>query len=100
MRRQSTCSTCCLPHVTRKPALPSARFKDKPMPWTSGTFMPFGGGPRLCIGAAFAFGQAEIMLAALLSRFRISLIDTEPVLPVGRGFLMPSYEPRCRLERI
>lgn len=77
-----------------------SRFKDKPMPWTSGTFMPFGGGPRICIGAAFAMAEAEIMLAALLSRFRISLTDTKPVLPVGRGFLMPSYEPQFRLEAI
>ena len=77
-----------------------SRFKDKPMPWTSGTFMPFGGGPRICIGAAFAMAEAEIMLAALLSRYRISLADTKPVLPVGRGFLMPSYEPMFRLEAV
>jgi cytochrome P450 len=77
-----------------------SRFKDKPAPWTSGTFMPFGGGPRICIGAAFAMAEAEIMLAALLSRFKISLADTKPVLPVGRGFLMPSYEPMFRLEPV
>jgi cytochrome P450 len=75
-----------------------SRFRDKPMPWTSGTFMPFGGGPRICIGAAFAMAEAEIMLAALLSRYRISLADTKPVLPVGRGFLMPSYAPLFRLK--
>ena len=75
-----------------------SRFRGKAMPWTSGTFMAFGGGPRICIGAAFAMAEAEIMLAALLSRYRISLADTEPVLPVARGTLMPSYEPRFHLE--
>jgi cytochrome P450 len=77
-----------------------SRFKDKPSPWTSGTFMPFGAGPRICIGAAFAMAEAEIMLATLLSRFRISLADTTPVLPVGRITTMPSYEPQFQLERI
>lgn len=42
--------------------------------------------------------EAEIMLATLLSRFRISLADTKPVLPVGRITTMPSYEPQFRLE--
>ena len=74
-----------------------SRFRGKAMPWTSGTFMAFGGGPRICIGAAFALAEAEIMLAALLSRYRISLADTEPVLPVALGTLMPSYEPRFHL---
>ena len=77
-----------------------SRFRDKPAPWNAGTFMPFGGGPRICIGAAFAMAEAEIMLAALLSRFTISLADTKPVLPVGKGFLMPSYAPQFRLEPV
>ncbi len=76
-----------------------SRFKDKPSPWTSGTFMPFGAGPRICIGAAFAMAEAEIMLATLLSRFKVSLVSTEPVLPVGRITTMPSYEPQFRVER-
>ena len=76
------------------------RFRGKAMPWTSGTFMAFGGGPRICIGAAFAMAEAEIMLATLLSRYRISLVDTAPVLPLGRGTLMPSHEPRFRLEHL
>jgi cytochrome P450 len=77
-----------------------ARFRDKPSPWTSGTFMPFGAGPRICIGAAFAMAEAEIMLASLLSRFRISLADAKPVLPVGRITTMPSHDPPFRLEAL
>ncbi len=77
-----------------------ARFKGKPSPWMSGTFMPFGAGPRICIGAAFAMAEAEIILATLLSRFRIRLADQRPVLPVGRITTTPNYEPQFRLERI
>lgn len=45
-------------------------------------YLPFGGGPRVCIGASFAMMEASIMLASLLSRFRFSLVEDRPPDPV------------------
>ena len=46
-------------------------------------YLPFGDGPRICIGASFALQEAVIILATLLSRFRFSRVpgrDPKPVL--------------------
>jgi cytochrome P450 len=77
------------------------RFTGKLSPWTGGgAFLPFGAGPRICIGATFAMAEAHIMLATLLSRFRVTLDAARPVLPVARITTAPSYEPSFRLERV
>jgi cytochrome P450 len=77
------------------------RFAGRPSPWTSeSAFLPFGAGPRICIGATLAIVEAQIMLATLLSRFKIALDDPRPVLPVARVATAPSHEPQFRLERV
>jgi cytochrome P450 len=85
----------------RPTAFTPDRFTGKLSPWTGGgAFLPFGAGPRICIGATFAMAEAHIMLAMLVSRFRITLDAARPVLPVARITTAPSYEPLFRLERI
>jgi len=41
-------------------------------------FLPFGAGPRICIGASFALQEAVIILATLVSRFRFDLSARQP----------------------
>jgi cytochrome P450 len=46
-------------------------------------YLPFGDGPRICIGASFALQEAVIILATLLSRFRFRAVpgrDPKPVM--------------------
>ena len=44
-------------------------------------YLPFGAGPRVCVGANFAMMQAGIILSTLLARFRFSPAGPQP-LPV------------------
>lgn len=43
-----------------------------------GVFIPFGNGPRICVGNRFAFTQAKIAIAALVKNFDISLNPKSP----------------------
>ncbi|MGI9387941.1 MAG: cytochrome P450 [Methyloligellaceae bacterium] len=41
-------------------------------------YLPFGAGPRVCVGANFAMMQAQIILSTLLARFRFSPAGPAP----------------------
>ncbi|WP_334164568.1 cytochrome P450 [Phenylobacterium sp.] len=70
------------------------RFAGQFAPWTAGgAYMPFGAGPRICIGATFAMAEASIVLASLLARYEVAPADKRPVLPVGKMTTMPDHEP-------
>jgi len=43
------------------------------------TYIPFGAGPRLCIGREFAMIEAQLVLGAVAGRFRLSLLPDRPV---------------------
>lgn len=77
------------------------RFAGKPQPWVSEPhFLPFGAGPRICIGASFSLAEASIVLATVLNRFEFSLESDRPVMPVGGVTTAPDHEPWFRMEEI
>lgn len=54
-------------------------------------YLPFGGGYRGCIGAAFSLYELKLIVATILSRFQLALADPRPVHPVRRGItIVPS----------
>jgi cytochrome P450 len=61
-------------------------------------YLPFGVGPRVCIGAHFALTEATLALAALVRTFRIELANpARPVLPVAVVTTQPDHPPPFRL---
>jgi cytochrome P450 len=53
------------------------------------TYVPFGGGPRNCIGAAFAQVEAKVILARILQSFDLTLVPQKV-----RPYMGATLEPR------
>ena len=65
------------------------RFIDRK--FSSYEYLPFGGGDRICIGKAMSLFEMKLVLATVLSRYRLALSDKHPVKPVRRGVtIIPS----------
>jgi sterol 14-demethylase len=58
----------------------------RPDPENVFAYIPFGGGKRKCVGNAFAFLQVKAILAGLLRRYELSLVDP----PESYRDVMPS----------
>ena len=76
-----------IPSRFMAPAPPPDRF----------AYLPFGVGPRVCIGAHFALVEATLALAQLIGAFRVGLVDREPVLPIGIVTTQPDRSPPFRI---
>jgi cytochrome P450 len=75
-----------------------ARFLPDAPPPPRFAYLPFGVGPRVCIGAQFALTEATIVLAQLARRFVIDIPRGRRILPVGVVTLYPERAPAFRLE--
>ena len=62
-------------------------------------YIPFGAGPRVCIGQAFAIQEGLIVLAQLLGRVRLDLFPGHPVALQQRITLRPRYGMRMIVRR-
>lgn len=62
-------------------------------------YVPFGGGPRNCIGAAFAQVEAKVALARILQRFDLTLLNGDEIRPSMGATLEPQPGVRMRVRR-
>lgn len=53
-------------------------------------YLPFGVGPRICIGATFALQEASIVVATVMRHFTLELAPGHAVWPVHRVTVRPS----------
>ena len=63
-------------------------------------YFPFSGGPRKCIGNAFAMMQMPIILAMVTQRFRVNLVPGEKAVPEPAISLRPRDPLMMTLERV
>jgi cytochrome P450 len=80
-------------------AFDPARFLPDAPPVDRFAYLPFGAGPRVCIGAQFALTEATLMLAALIQAFRVDVDRHRPALPLAVVTTRPDHAPAFRLER-
>lgn len=62
-------------------------------------YLPFGMGPRVCMGAAFALQEATLILASLMQRFSLTPVPGHVPQPVGRLTIRSANGVRLRLHR-
>jgi len=62
-------------------------------------YLPFGAGPRVCIGTGFAMQEAVIILSSILRRYRLELVPGFPVEPLARLTLRPRHGVRMRVYK-
>jgi cytochrome P450 len=62
------------------------------------SYLPFGGGKRICIGAAFSLAEGTILLATLARRYRLRLALGARVEPQGLITLRARYGMKMLLQ--
>jgi cytochrome P450 len=72
--------------------LPEAEASRHRLAW-----LPFGGGPRICLGNYFALMEAQLVLATWLRHVRFEAVGTEE--PDPGATLRPKHGVRMRVRR-
>jgi cytochrome P450 len=62
-------------------------------------YIPFGAGPRVCIGMAFAMQEGIILLAHFLRAFRFELVEGHQVMPMQRVTLRPRNGMKMHVKK-
>jgi cytochrome P450 len=70
------------------------QVKDRP----KHHFIPFGAGPRMCIGNHFAMMEMQLLLATIVQRFDFSVVENHPVELDPLITLRPKYGIKLKVK--
>ncbi|HRN51385.1 MAG TPA: cytochrome P450 [Anaerolineales bacterium] len=79
--------------------VPERWLKDKAELPAREAYIPFGGGPRICIGNGLAMMESVLVLATLLQRFSVHVLPEQPVEMELAGTMRPKHGLRARLAK-
>jgi cytochrome P450 len=78
-------------------AFDPSRFLDGREP-VRHSYLPFGVGRHVCIGAQLALAEATLAIARLAQQFSMTMVDEQPLLPVATLTTRPNYAPKFILR--
>jgi cytochrome P450 len=56
--------------------------------YSASEYIPFGGGSRRCLGYALAELEMKLVIATILAKYQLALVDKKPVKIHRRGFTL------------
>lgn len=62
-------------------------------------YLPFGGGPRICIGAQLALTEVSLLVATMAQRYRLRFVEPQDIVLLHRITLRPRDGIKMILER-
>ena len=80
-------------------SIPAASCPNAALIFRATAILPFGAGPRVCIGQSFSMQEAILILARVMRAVDIALVEGPEVAPLHRVTLRPDGPVRMRLER-
>ncbi len=97
---------CCIYSLHRNPDYYPNPNKFDPERFTkenikarpSHHYMPFGAGPRFCIGNHFAMMEMQLILSTMVQNFDFELIEGQNIVPEPLITLRPKYGIRLKVS--
>ncbi|MGB5960547.1 MAG: cytochrome P450 [Coleofasciculaceae cyanobacterium] len=66
---------------------------------TKGVYIPFGDGPRICIGKGFALMEAILLLVTIAQKYQLSIVPDFPIVPQPSITLRPEHGLKMVLHK-